>query len=178
MKVGCLLKRLTAALIHDRGGATAVEFALVAPPFLLLLFAIMEIGMVLVASSTLEDSVYDAGRIIRTGSLQMSGNGIEVFEPLVCGGLYGLIACDDLVIDVRQFDTFGGVVLPDVFNEDGEVDEESLEFLPGGPEDIVVVRVYGVWHALTPGLKYIFGDASTGGLKMTTATVFRNEPYQ
>lgn len=170
-------RRLAAGVAEDRSGVTAVEFALIAPPFLLLLFAIMEIGMVLFASSTLEDAVYDAGRIIRTGSLQQSGNGIEVFKPLVCEGLYGIMDCDELIIDVRKFDSFGGVSLPSVFDEDGDVDEDSLQFVPGGPEDIVVVRVYNDWHALTPGLGYIFGEGHADTLRLTSATVFRNEPY-
>lgn len=177
-RLGRLLSRRYAArFADDQSGVTAVEFALVAPPFLLLLFSIMEIGMVLFATSTLEDAVYDAGRIIRTGALQQSGNGIEVFEPLVCEGLYGIMDCNDLIIDVRTFDTFGGVSLPSVFDENDDLDESSLLFQPGGPEDIVVVRVYNDWNALTPGLKYIFGDASEGGLRLSSATVFRNEPY-
>jgi Flp pilus assembly pilin Flp len=172
-------QKLWRRVSRDRSGVTAVEFALVAPPFLLLLFAIMEIGMVLFASSTLEDAVYDAGRVIRTGSLQQSGNGIEVFQPLVCDGLYGIMNCDDLIIDVRTFEDFGGVTLPSVFDGDGddEVDEDALQFQPGGPEDIVVIRVYNDWHALTPGLAYIFGEASADTLRLSAATVFRNEPY-
>ena len=56
-----------------RRGATAVEFAFVALPFLTLLFAVLELGMVFLVSTTLQNAADAAGRQIRTGELQGSG---------------------------------------------------------------------------------------------------------
>jgi Flp pilus assembly protein TadG len=54
--------RRTASLFSNRRGATAVEFALILPPFLLLLFGIVEFGRVLWTQSALHFAVEEAAR--------------------------------------------------------------------------------------------------------------------
>ena len=51
-------------------GAAAVEFAMVAAPFLALMFAIMETALVFFASQTMETAVADRARLIMTGQAQ------------------------------------------------------------------------------------------------------------
>ena len=53
-----------------REGSTAVEFALVAFPFFILLFGILEIGLMLLVDALVETAASDAGRQIRTGLAQ------------------------------------------------------------------------------------------------------------
>ena len=59
--------------LPDRRGAAAVEFALVAPPFLALLFAILELALVFFASQALETVTQDSSRLIMTGQAQTAG---------------------------------------------------------------------------------------------------------
>ncbi|HZS84410.1 MAG TPA: TadE/TadG family type IV pilus assembly protein [Stellaceae bacterium] len=54
--------RHPARLLADRGGATAVEFALILPALTLLLLGIMECGRLVWAQSTLQMAVEDAAR--------------------------------------------------------------------------------------------------------------------
>lgn len=54
--------RRVAALLADRGGATAVEFALIAPALLLLLFGVAEFGRLLWTQSALHFAVEEAAR--------------------------------------------------------------------------------------------------------------------
>ena len=51
-------------------GAAAVEFGMVAAPFLALMFAIMETALVFFAGQTLETAVADSARLIMTGQAQ------------------------------------------------------------------------------------------------------------
>ena len=53
-------------------GIAAVEFGIVAAPFLALMFAIMETAIVVFASQTLETAVADSARLIMTGQAQSS----------------------------------------------------------------------------------------------------------
>ena len=53
-------------------GIAAVEFGIVAAPFLALMFAIMETAIVFFASQTLETAVADSARLIMTGQAQQS----------------------------------------------------------------------------------------------------------
>ena len=54
--------RRATALLRDRRGATAVEFALILPPFLLLLLGVVEFGRALWTQSALHFAVEEAAR--------------------------------------------------------------------------------------------------------------------
>ena len=64
--VGKLFRRFR----RNRGGSAAVEFALVAPIFFALLFAIIESAMVFFASQLLETVTADSARLVMTGQAQ------------------------------------------------------------------------------------------------------------
>ena len=74
-------KRLRAAVAHrtvrrfarGKDGIAAVEFGMVAAPFLALMFAIMETAIVFFAGQTLETAVADSARLIMTGQAQTAG---------------------------------------------------------------------------------------------------------
>ncbi len=51
-------------------GVTAVEFALVAPVFMFLVFAILETSLMYVVATVMQGEVALTTRIIRTGQLQ------------------------------------------------------------------------------------------------------------
>ena len=76
--------RLAGRFARAERGATAVEFALVALPFLMLVFAIIELGLVFLVSITLESAVADVGRTIRTGQVQTGGGSAASFKTAVC----------------------------------------------------------------------------------------------
>lgn len=56
--------------LADENGATAVEFGLVAAPFIALLVGIIQTFMVLFASQLLETVVTQSSRLIMTGQAQ------------------------------------------------------------------------------------------------------------
>src|SRR5437016_8109004 len=66
-------------------GAAAVEFALVAVPFLALLFAIIETALVFFAGQYLETLVADSSRLIMTGQVQSQGTTQSQFLNQLCG---------------------------------------------------------------------------------------------
>jgi len=156
-----------------RSGVTAIEAALVMPPFLLLSFGIIEVSLLYLAASTLEGQVGFAARQIRTGNVQNAADPIGEFEQMICGG-QTFIKCEKLIIDVRNFASFSDVTYPSYFNADG--DPENNLFDPGGAGDTVLVRVAYQWNILTPFLAPYLGDG--GGTKLLhSAAVFRTEPY-
>lgn len=156
-----------------RSGVTAIETALVMPPFLLLSFGIIEVSILYLAASTLEGQVAIAARQIRTGNIQSSGDPLADFRELLCGG-QTFVNCDKLIIDVRNFSSFGAVTYPDYFDEDGEAENNTFD--PGGAGDTVLVRVAYQWQILTPFLAPYLGDGGNTKL-LHAAAVFRTEPY-
>ena len=70
------LRRCARDLAHFRRsqqGATAVEFALIAPAFLAMLIAVLQTCVFVFAQQTLQNAAMQAGRLIMTGQVQ-NGN--------------------------------------------------------------------------------------------------------
>ena len=78
------------SFLHDRSGATAIEFAFVAPVLFLSLFSIIEVGMLGMMSSGLDNAVFETSRMIRTGRSDAPASA-AAFEDQVCEKLGGRI---------------------------------------------------------------------------------------
>ena len=100
-------------LVRQQDGAAAVEFGLVAAPFLALVFAIMETAVVFFAGQALETAVADSSRLIMTGQAQTQGLSASGFKNAVCAKIYGLFDCQNGVyVDVKTFSSFSNVAMP------------------------------------------------------------------
>ena len=172
-------RRPLARLARDRGGATAVEFAMVAAPFLFMMFAIIELGLVFVISSTLESAAMDAGRLIRTGQLQTAGGNAATFKEAVCErmSIFAGDCGDKLSIDVQVLPQFSAALPADPL-ADGELDDSELGFDAGGAEDIVLVRAWYRHPLITPFLEQALSRTGDGAAMISASAAFRNEPYQ
>ncbi len=158
-------------------GTTAIEFGIVAVPFLGLLIAIFETTLIFFTQSAIESGVANAGRMIRTGQVQAQGLSEDDFKTMVCDSLSGYLNCNtNLTVDVRSFSNFGSVVLPDATDDDGNLTND-FEYAPGTSSEVVVVRAFYVWDMLTPD--HITGLSNMPGGKrlIAAASAFRNEPF-
>ena len=159
-----------------RGGASIVEFALILPPFLLMLMGTLETSIVLFVSTHLEGSVNDAARQIRTGNIQAAGDPLAEFRTILCGRLEIVMNCDSrLVIDVRPFNQFGSITFDPFFDENGE--PQGNGFVAGNAGDIILVRVAYNWEIQTPLLGQILADDGVSRKVIMAAAAFRNEPF-
>jgi Flp pilus assembly protein TadG len=168
-------------LLAARGGATTVEFAIICLPFLALMFSILELGMIFMASTTIDSATVTAARLIRTGQLQAGANNNAAgFKNLVCGGISWISASDcaaNMSIDVRTFSSFAAIkVTPPISGN--AIDQTQLKFDDGDSCDIVLVRVFYPWRLITPVLEPGLPDLGGNQRLLTTAIAFRNENYQ
>ena len=158
------------AFARAKDGATAVEFALVAAPFTLLVFAIIELGLVSLVSISLDNALIDTGRQIRTGEMQTAGATAATFKAAVCGQLswLGSRCASDLTLDVRTVSSFS--------SSNALTTPATPCWDAGGPGSIVVVRAYYTWLLITPMLQT--GLQTANGKRIINATTaFANEPY-
>jgi Flp pilus assembly protein TadG len=163
---------------RGQDGAAAVEFALVAAPFLALIFAILETALVFFASQTLEAAASNAGRLIMTGQAQTAGYSQADFKTAVCNDLSGgLFNCTNGVyVDVETYTSFSAInTAPPVTN--GQLNTSNMNYLPGGPGDIVVVRLYYQWPIYVSLLGDTLSNLNGGNRLLVATSVFRNEPY-
>jgi Flp pilus assembly protein TadG len=159
-------------------GAAAIEFAMVAAPFLALLFAIIETCFVFFAGQTLENATADASRLILTGQAQTQGFSETQFKQALCSRVFAMFDCLNKVkVDVRTAGQFSGADLSKPLDANGNL-QTNQTFSPGSAGDIVVVRVMYEWPVYVSLLGLNLSDmAGSKRLLMGTAA-FRNEPYQ
>src|ERR1700724_4930907 len=100
--------RTVARFCLSRGGTTAFEFALIAPPFLALLIAILQLASYLFAQQALQTAVVAAGRLILTGQVQNANLTQTLFKTNdVCPLLPALFTCSNLYVNVQSYNDFG-----------------------------------------------------------------------
>jgi Flp pilus assembly protein TadG len=162
---------------RDRVGASALEFAIVALPFILLTLGIFEVGLVYFATLEMDNAVAYGSRFIRTGQAQTANMSAAEFKDEVCKHLMGVIDCNGLKLDVRAFSDFSSAELTQPLDDAGNM-KQTLTFNPGNPGDIVVVRAFYEWElaAKLPREVSLSNMANGNRLLMSTAS-FRNEPF-
>ena len=175
-----LLLRFAAA----RRGATAIEFAIVALPFCVMLFGVIELGMVFLVSVTLQNATDNAARQIRTGQFQTSGASAKSnFKTLVCNRMAWLATpcLTKLTVAVQTFADFNAASgsNPTAGTAWTPAAAAATCFSTGAPGDIVLVRTYYEWDVFTPLLDKSLVNMGTSSNKRLISTVatFRNEPY-
>ena len=168
-----ILRQLS-RLWRKEDGTTAIEFSLLAMPYMLLTLGIIEISIMYAAASLLEGATNDASRLIRTGQLQQSSEDPEtLFRNAICDYATVLIRCDDVVIEVQTLESFSEYAAPS-YDEDGNM--ESSGFDAGASSDRVLIRAAYRYSMMTP----FIGSLLTGGTNSTlfmSTIVLQTEPY-
>lgn len=162
---------------RNRRGSAAVEFALVAPIFFGLLFAIIELALVFFASQVLETVTQDSARQIMTGQAQTAAFTQAQFKNLVCSKITVMFDCvNGISIDVQSYSAFGSVNIADPIDASRNFVPPN-NYLPGGPGDIVVVRIFYQWPLVVTGLGFNVANLSGSKRLLTATAAFQNEPY-
>lgn len=175
-------------LCRDQTGATAVEFALIAPAFFVFVLGIMDLSAYYFVQGHLQTAIEQTAREIRVGNASIVGSDDaqkQNFRTLVCDNIHtGMVrnCTTDLLVDVRSFSgdfsgiSYGGI--GDV-NSDGVINWNDTTYDTGEGGDAVVARVYYVYNFLIPQMAILTGGTAGSHkfVAITATTAFRNEPY-
>eukprot|EP01037_Dinobryon_pediforme_P010622 gene10622-10693_t len=149
---------------RHRGGAAAVEFAMVAVPFFGLLGSIFEISIDFYISAALQTALNDSARDILTGQAQSANYATaqDFIDNSLCGlgtikrRLPDFINCSRIQIDVRPSTTFSGNDLSKPVSN-GVLNTSSWGYNPGTSSQVVIVRaIYTV-----PIITALFGTPNS-----------------
>jgi len=179
------LQRFTRRFARAERGVTAVEFALVSLPLLMLVFGVLELGLVMLVITTLDGATQAASREIRTGRFQTSltqpDTSAAGFKALVCSNMTWLSSqcSSQLVVEVQTFASFNGLATapPPPATYFDATHPTAPCFSPGQPGDIVLVRAFFDWQLFTPLLNVALDNTGAGSRRLFSTTAFRNEPY-
>lgn len=177
------------ALPRDNTGAAAVEFAMVAPVFLMLLLGSFEFGLNVYMRSVLEGAMQQAGR---NSSLQSAQAGQTAIDTMVRSQVQNILPNATVNFTRQNYATFSKVNKPEDFtdsNSNGLYDSGEC-FMDangnntwdadggrdglGGANDVVeytATVAYSSWIAGAASL----GISPTTQIKATT--ILRNQPF-
>ena len=172
-----LLKRTRLGSFHETDGVAAVEFALVAAPFVALLVAILDLALLFFAQAELETAVETAARLVLTGQALSQGLTASQFQQQVCNNA-PLFTCSGVMVDLETASSFSGASTSAptlTYNGQGQV-TNTWKYQVGGPGTIQVMRVMYQWPVFPGPLNLNFANLSNGSYLLMATSVFRNEP--
>jgi Flp pilus assembly protein TadG len=164
--------------LRGRDGGVATEFALVAAPFIALMLAILQVGLIYFAQEALETDVEASARRVLTGQALSQGLTQSQFANVVCTNSPGLFTCGNFMIDLQPASSFSSanVSAPTLtFNPDG-TPANTWQYNLGVPGQIMVMRVMYMWPVFLGPLGLNFVNVSNGTHLLMSTAVFRNEP--
>jgi Flp pilus assembly protein TadG len=168
---------------HACGGATAVEFAMIAPAFLATLIAILEVSYFLFAQQTLQTAAVEAGRLFMTNqgpaqNQMVNGQGQLQSASSVCNIIQPLLNCGAVMVDVQSYQSYGSAntSMPTLtYDGQGNVNN-SWSYSGGNPGQIVVIRLIYQLSILQGPLGFALSSLSNGKMEVMGVTAIRVEP--
>jgi Flp pilus assembly protein TadG len=160
-------------------GASAVEFSIVAAPFLALLVAIIQTALVFFAARTLDETTEQASRYIMTGQAQTSGMTQAQFANYVCQKSSSLFSCNNFMINVQNYSSFASAntATPTLtFDSSGAVTNQWA-WSPGAAGDIVIVQVMYQWPIMLGPLGFNLSNLSNGNRLLVSTVALKAEPF-
>ncbi|MBC8130335.1 MAG: hypothetical protein H7Y08_08445, partial [Rhizobiaceae bacterium] len=151
--------------------------AILAIPFFVTVFAIVETSLVFLAELTLDQSVDRVARKVRTGELERKGADEAALRSDICSGVAFLLDCDKLVIDLKIYEAFSDLPPPSPV-VDGDVRPEGFGYELAGPEAITALRVYYKFPIQTDIMRSFLSDMEDGSHLLFSMAAFRTEPFR
>jgi Flp pilus assembly protein TadG len=170
-----LIRRLS----RERRGSVAIEFGIMAMPFIALIFAILETCLSFATQQLITNAVDRVGRDIRTGRLKAGDlNGNQLHES-ICNriALMAPDGCPDLLVDLNNYASFAAVPKRVPFTPGGDINTAGFTINPGGPSTINHMRVYYRWPVLTDFLRSYMSNMPGGKTLLLSSATWRNEPF-
>lgn len=194
-KAGNRPKGILRRFFGNRKGATSVEFAILALPFFMVVFASIETFVAFYGDQLLANATENMARKIRTGQITI-GTGKttdmsqEQFRLAFCDEISILMKCtateaaqpSRFYLDVREVTdlTAFPVTIPRK-SDSTDIDTGGFKFAPGGPGTFNVLRAYYRWSVLTDLVRPFVTNLRPAGASMPTdylmvaTATFRNE---
>ena len=175
--------RFFARFLGDRRGSTAIEFAILAIPFALLVFAILESCIAFAGQEVMANITDDVARKLRTGQLKAADIAGDNLKNMICQKLEIIVSqdCpDQMDVDLRQYTTFADAALASFRIQGGQViltksgATQPFAVTAGAAESKNMLRVFYKWPIMTDLLAQSMGGNKT--LHFASVT-WQNEPF-
>jgi Flp pilus assembly protein TadG len=170
----------------DRSGATAIEFTILAMPFSLLVFAILESCISFAGQQVMSNVADDIARQLRTGQIKSSDPTFtkDKLREMICEKLEVMVAndCPGLNVDLRSFDTFEQAAALKIdylgsTKKDRTLAPSNFTFDPGPSLSKNVLRVFYEWPVITDFMRASMSNLKDGKTLHFATVTWQNEPF-
>lgn len=163
---------------RDQRGSAAIEFALVAPIFFGLLFAIFEVALTFYAGQVLENGLQQTARLMYTN--RAANMTKDQFVQALCDRVSMLMDCSKLRVNVSVTDEGQPITILSPLSNGSFVDNFTYQVPQPNTKQTVVVSAFYLWPLVVTQLGYNLAnvDANTpnGKYLLSSAAAFRVEP--
>lgn len=185
--------RFIPSLLKSQSGATAIEFAMVAPVLILFSIGIIEVSLMMLTQNIMESATFTASRLGKTGYVEGGKTREETILEALQQSASGLLDISKVTITHLSYDQFGDVGRPEPFmdangngvrdsgenytdvNGNGVYDSDMGAANAGDSGDVVVYTVNYPWTIATPIMSELIG--THGVFNLTARSVVKNEPF-
>lgn len=155
-----------------------MEFAIVALPFFFMMFSVLELALVFVLDSVMENATIETGRLVRTGQADAQNFNATTFRTNLCSrmSIFSSGCASKVTVDVRRIPQFTNPNVPDPLGG-ASFNPNAAAYDGGNPGDIMLVRAWYQHTLVTPFLAQGLSKLNDGKAYLTATTAFRNEPW-
>ena len=176
-----LQKRKTfRGFVRNEEGVTAVEFALVALPFFIFVFSVIELGVSFTAQQILSNATEDLSREFYTGRKKQENAKPDEIRAAICNKIQFMVTagCPGLYINLDNYENFAEVPVKNLVTSTGHLGVPSRINL-GGPLTINQINVLyrrpvitNIMYLIDPKMK-----PEDNILPLFSTTTWQNEPF-
>jgi Flp pilus assembly protein TadG len=176
------LATATARWKKSERGAAAVEFALVAAPFVFVLGSLVETGLMMFVEHSLQAGVQNSARLVRTGQVKAKNLDAAAFKAEICKTAGILIDCTGgVTVYVNSAATFSALAasLPSFLNVGPTAANPTppTVYAPGTTSQPAAVVATYDWKFSMYGMS-AFGNVAGGdSRRLVGFSIFQNEPF-
>ena len=182
--------RAPSQLVADTSGVTIIEFALIAPVLMVMMFGLLDLAHSMYTAQMLQGAIQKASR---DSTIESASTSATTLDGRVSTAVLAIAPGSTLAFSRKSYSNFTSASRPENYddlnsnatcdngeafedaNKNGNWDKDIGNAGFGGARDAVLYTVTVAYKRLFPIAAFIPGQAKT--ITMTATNVLRNQPY-
>jgi Flp pilus assembly protein TadG len=172
-------KGLISRFKKDSSGSVAIEFSMLAIPFAMLVFAIIEVCVSFTEQQVMANVTDDVSRLMRTGQMKTADATPAAVRTKICNALQFMApaGCPGLDIDLKEYASYGAVPTTIPYLPSGDINTSGFTVALGGATTINHLRVFYRWPVITDLMSSYMSGLPGKKMLLYSSATWRVEPY-
>ncbi len=160
-----------------RAASVSIEFALLVIPFLVIFFALVEIGVSFAARQVLANATEEVARDLQTGEMRPADATSAAVRAALCQKIQFMVSagCPGLSVSLASYANFSAVPTTGILDATGHLASTSVS--AGGTSAINQLNVLYRWPVITDVLSLAKSGYTSAELPLFATLTWQNEPF-